>query len=695
MHFAAICLGCLLAGQAPDLVLSAPASQEKRSPAALDPEIKAASATAEISAPVGPASSKPAGRPTPPDMVANAMTLPTGSTVAGQPWTLLNVLSTTADRGQQLELTRAYWRLVQAVGEYHYCADHATRLARLKASEAAIRLRQAEAGAMLRQAELGATEAQYELARLLRLSGGAALPLPADRPHVGAYRTNFQALFGGRTAPEPAMLMDRLLPIRRRAIDEHAAAVEAAGDVLTAAADPQAGGRGDPADLAACSRDLLAEQRKFLRTVCEYNRNIAEYALAVTGPTTSPQGLVAILIGSVQQVTAAAAVQPAGASQPMLDPPRQATRSGWQTAQPTPAPPRDAGKKNEPTLAPPRDALQAVGKNEPTLAPPRDSLPAAGKNEPTLAPPRDSSAAAGDRTPQTPPQPQTRTANKPVITGSTAPTAPGESAAAIAAASPLYAALRDAAPGVRTKELIAVLCWDRSLPKGVGQPISLLDCLLRDSGTDRQATINAFWLLRRRAAEYQVLAQQVELLEAFEPLALAHRKTPTGAVDMLRLRRAELAADAALREAHVALIEAQYRLALRIGATGDAAWPLASTVPHGGKYLMMVEAQPQAVAQSWPVRRLAATIPHLAASVEQHAASVVESDTARVDAAEKYRAGGPIDAAVEGVATQTGLTLALLETVTDYNGAIAEYVLTVLPPTVTADRLVPALVLKP
>jgi hypothetical protein len=626
-------------------------------------------------------------------MVANAMTLPAGSTLAGQPWTLFNVLSATADRRQQLELTRSYWRLVQAVSEYHYCADHATRLARLKSSsgEAANRLAQTEAAAMLRQAELEATEAQYELARLLRLPGGAGLPLPADRPHVGAYRTNFQVLFAGRPAPEPAMLMDRILPIRRRAIDEQAAAVQAAEDVLAAVADQPPGGRGELADFSACSQDLLNQQRKFVRTVCQYNRNIAEYAFVVTGPTVSPQGLVAILIGPVQQATAAGAVQAVGANERIAEPMRQAVRNGWKTT--------------EPTLAPPRDSLQAVGKNEPTLAPPRDSLPALGKNEPTLAPPRkdsaaqqptnleDKPAAAGDRTSQTPTSPQPRTANKPVVPASAV--SPAEGTTASAAVSPLYSALRDAAPGVQTKQLTAALHWDRSLPKGMGQPISLLDCLLRDSGTDRQATINAFWRVRQRVAEYQVLAQQVELLETFEPLALEHRKAPGGAVDMLRLRRAELAADAALREAHVALIEAQYSLAMRIGATGDVAWPLASTVPHAGKYLMMVESQPQAVAQSWPVRRLAATIPGLAASIEQHAASVVESDAARVAAAEKYHGGGPIDPAVQGITAQTRLTLALLETLTDYNRAIAEYALTVLPPGVAADRLVTALVLKP
>ena len=67
--------------------------------------------------------------------------------------------------------------------------------------------------------------------------------------------------------------------------------------------------------------------------------------------------------------------------------------------------------------------------------------------------------------------------------------------------------------------------------------------------------------------------------------------------------------------------------------------------------------------------------------MQQHAAAVVEADAARVAAAEKYRTGGaPIDQAFDGIAAQTQQTLALLSTLTDYNRAIAEYVLTVLPP---------------
>jgi hypothetical protein len=244
--------------------------------------------------------------------------------------------------------------------------------------------------------------------------------------------------------------------------------------------------------------------------------------------------------------------------------------------------------------------------------------------------------------------------------------------------------------------LTVALHWDRSLPEGIGKPMSLDDCLMRDGGSDRRGTIVAYWRLRQRAAEYQTLVQQSELLEGLAPMVLERRQEPSGAAEMLRLRSAQLATQAATREAHVALIEAQYALATRIGATNESPWPLASTVPHSGSYLLKLEAQPQSVVQSWTVRGLTATVPALSESVQQHATAVVEADAARVAAAEQYRTGGaPIDQAIDGVAAQTQETLALLETLTDYNRTIADYVLTVLPPATAADRLVAALVVKP
>ncbi len=75
---------------------------------------------------------------------------------------------------------------------------------------------------------------------------------------------------------------------------------------------------------------------------------------------------------------------------------------------------------------------------------------------------------------------------------------------------------------------------------------------------------------------------------------------------------------------------------------------------------------------------------------------MVEADQARVAAAEKYRTGAAtIDQAIDGVAAQTEQIDAFLDSLTEYNRAIAEYALMVLPPATPADKLVASLVVKP
>jgi hypothetical protein len=159
----------------------------------------------------------------PPTMVAEAIVLPAGSNLTGQPLGLLTVLESTADRRQQLECVRAYWRLAQTVAEYRYCFNQVQGLAQVKARGGdgpLLRSSQAAAAAQLREAELDAVRAQQDLAALLRLPAGAALPLPADRPHVGAYRTMFNELFATQTPPESARLAEKTLPLQRQVIDD-------------------------------------------------------------------------------------------------------------------------------------------------------------------------------------------------------------------------------------------------------------------------------------------------------------------------------------------------------------------------------------------------------------------------------------------------------------------------------------------
>ena len=572
---------------------------------------------------------------------------------------------------------------MQAAADYAFCRNYVKGL-ELKTGgrgSATLRLAATAAAAELRDAELGAVHAQYELAELVRLPANSSPPLPADAPLVLPYDTAFNQLFAGKTPPDGARLSDKTLPIQHQAIEDRASAVQAADDALAAVTEDYQRGRSDAASVAACSRELLRQQRAFIETVCGYNRNIADYALLVVPPTMTPQGLVKALIGPPAKTAAppgSAGEQPVRATSADEPIPSNPIRSG---NEPTLAPPRDRRKATEPGASPIPDALKPVGKNEPPLRPPVPDPPSVIER-PVV--PIESFPS--------PSAPIPRTAHKPIRP----PASMGDLAGSAAAAAPLYSALVAATPTARAKQLAAALYWDRSLPKDSGKPIGLADCLLRDGNVDHRATIEAYWLVGQRAAEYQLLAEQVELLDAIGPVALERRNQPSGAADMLRLQTAQLAAKATMRDGHVALIEAQYALALRIGALDDAAWPLASTVPHTGSYSLRLERQPPSLAESWPVRRLAAMMPGLGQNVQERAAAVVDADAARVAAIDKYALGGAtIDQAIEGVGEQTQQTSAFLDAVAAYNSAIAEYVTTVLPPETPPNKFVTALVTKP
>ncbi len=463
------------------------------------------------------------------EIVAEAMQLPAGSAVTGQRFTLLAALSSTSDRGQQLKIVRGYWRLVDAAADYTFCRDYLKGLERIKTGglgNASLRLAASAATAQLRNAELTAVRAQYELAELTRLPAGSSPPLPADAPLVLRYDTKFEQLFAGRTPPDGARLSDKTLPIQYQAIGDRAAAVQAADDALSAVREDYRSGRGNAAAVLECSRELLRQQRAFIETVCAFNRNIADYALLVVAPTATPQELVTILIGPSAKTAAPAGsagdqpVRPTSATEPIPpNPMRQPGRNEptlappRPTNEPTPAPPRDRWKTSEPATSPLPDALRPVGKNQPPLRPPEPDPPSVIEKP----------VVPIDTLP-TPSKPIQRKTHKPIRP----PAVMDGVGGAMATASPLYSALVAATPAARTKQLAVTLYWDRSLPTDAGKPIGLGDCLLRDGDVDHRATVEAYWLVRQRAAEYQLVAQQADLLNAIEPVALDRRNTRLG-----------------------------------------------------------------------------------------------------------------------------------------------------------------------
>jgi hypothetical protein len=717
----------------------------------------------------------------PPELIAEALTLPTESRIAGQPLTLMQALATSPDRRQQLSIARAYWQTAETVAKYHYCFDHVEQLGRLecrKGDEASLAAERAAATAMLRETELAAGSAQYELAALVQLPADSAPPLPADRPHVGAYRTNYQELFGTRPAPDRARLIDRTLPVRRTGIDQRAIAVQAAQDAFTAATEAYGSGHGSLGSLILSSGQLLHQQWIFMETVCRYNQDIAEYAMIVAAPNATPQVLVGFMIISPQNTgqslipESQGGVRQAGLNEPVPNQP------GWNgsgqstfaprnvpgaSAIPTVVPGAQWGStvspiRGEPTLAPQGPTATPNGQKEPTPAPPRVLSPVGAKNESTLAQPReeprttDGQKGASDaqgvsdrpgaenrskansgasqedgtrRVPATTGDPFSRrveTANKPPLDaaadsdswssrtasgGATAAKAPASADAGIS----LYRGLVESAPAERAKQLAATLHWDRSLPEGAGRSTTLEECLARQTSagqggivarkdtsgvsSDRRAMVDAFWIARQRAAEYQAVAQETEFLENLVPLVLERRGDACGGAAMLYLRAARQNAKANIFEAQLALFEAQFELALRTRTAAETLWPLPSTPPHAGQYAMHLEAQPRTLVQSWPMRRLATAIPAYSTSLEEHAAAVVSADTARTKSIQKYVTGkAPIEQILEETARQTTQTFDFLQTLTDYNRSIAQYALAVLPADAQPTRVAAALVVR-
>ena len=639
MQLTTIVFGCVLLGQLP----------ASAKPQAVNAKPQAAQAVVE----------------TPPEMVAEAMVLPPGHKLTGKPLTLLTAISSVGNRTGQLEVVHAYWRLVEAVSLYHFNLDHDRRLrddtfGLESDQQGLLRTARAASAAMVQESEAAAVVAQYELAVAAMLTQDAPLPLPADRPHVGPYVTHFSNLFVMRAAPAAARLINRTLPIRQRAIDARASALLAARNAQSATIDAHRNGKASFSDVLISMDQCLRQRQTLIRSVCLYNREIADYALTVAAPGAPGQELVGMLIRPS-----------AGPIKPLILESTPARSGGWKgDSQVEPA------GLNEPVptpaVRPPKNVPTPAVRQKATKT--TDEPNASESDEPALLEP--------PKLPLVPVEPALlepiqMKVEKPLAASPSAETAPA-----------LYPALLDASPGSKTKQLTIALHWDRSLPEEIGVPIDLTECLQSSPASDRQATIEAYWRLRQRAAEYQAVALQAELLDE-----LIFQVAQSNSRESLRLHSAKLTTAAAIHQSHAAVIQSQFALAERIGRASRAVRPMASTVPHCGPYLLKLDAQPQELVESWPLRRLAATIPLLYEGLRRHATAVVESDASRAEVTTSFLGGGrSIEQVLDAINRQTDCTFAFLQALTDYNRAIAQYALAVLPPEASSERVVSALV---
>ncbi|HEV7221210.1 MAG TPA: hypothetical protein VGN42_00815 [Pirellulales bacterium] len=606
----------------------------------------------------------------------------------GSPTPLVELMSRLIDRRQQIEVTQTYWKLSAAVAEYRICGDSFSRLRQLAPAEEAaaapndplLAARLAAAEARLREAEAEVLAHQYLLAELARWTAPNTLPLPADLPHVGRYLTEFQQVYSGKIPPPRAYLVDRSLPLRLRSIEMRAAAVTAAAHAIEGDADAFSKGQLDRIVVMDSIAELARQQRAFIVSVLEYNRDIAEYALSIAPPGFASARLVGLLIpqrkGDSSQVEPDDGVRQAGFDQPAAD---------------QPAADRQAGNQREPKKVirshhtksdrSKGDSAEPGGPGAAPVKPDDEAEPGAAAveaNAEAEAQPAEGANGGDERRYK---------ANKPLADAEQdAGPPPG-----------LYPALADLPPPQRAQELGSALHWNHQSPGALGEPLSLIDCLAwRSTGADRGALVAAYWQARHRAARHQVLTQQLEQLQALDPAALHWRDRADGAEAMLRLKTAQRAAEADLIESELDLRVGQFMLAQLGGRPLGGEWPLPTTAPHAGRYNMKLESQPSPVARSAEVQRLAATIPKWHEVLAQQSAAVVAADAARADATHRFEQGEiSLDGPLVEIREQTGETLGFLKTLNEYNLQIAEYLRTVLPAGTDNATLARAMALDP
>jgi hypothetical protein len=255
-----------------------------------------------------------------------------------------------------------------------------------------------------------------------------------------------------------------------------------------------------------------------------------------------------------------------------------------------------------------------------------------------------------------------------------------------------YEALLDVSnTPLRVQKLGNLLHWDRNLASDAGQPVGLAECLRDVPPQNRLAAIAAFWNAREKAAELQLLHDQLDQLNSLQSLALPHAGDAGRAEAAVRLHAARRSTRAAILDAQLALMASQSELMQTIGRTGN--WILPSTPPQSGRYVVAIQARRgHARGAKW-AERLGLEYDKL----QHRADALMQADAHRAEMLRLARQPdgqpapddrmSPLDRVLWALTRENQLARGFLRDLTEYNMAIANYAILTLPETVSGEKL--------
>ncbi len=221
----------------------------------------------------------------------------------------------------------------------------------------------------------------------------------------------------------------------------------------------------------------------------------------------------------------------------------------------------------------------------------------------------------------------------------------------------------------------------------VGTPTTLLTALSRSNDRQQQLRITlAYWKLCTAQADYHWALDQRDRLAQ---CTRAHTNS-AGALS------ARAAARADVRDAQLAVAQAQEDLVELMGAQGEPTPPLASDRPHVGDYYTLYET---IFANRQPpprIRLIHRTLPVLRQAIDAHGEAIVAAIDALDASAEHFQKSGQglatILATMEELKRERRL---FMSDVRDYNQGFAEYAFVTAQPNADSRALVEMLILTP
>ncbi|MEM8944846.1 MAG: hypothetical protein AAGD11_06645 [Planctomycetota bacterium] len=201
-------------------------------------------------------------------------------------------------RREQSERVRLYWQLSRAVSDFRLAALEAMHLQTQRngllqpSADWTTALQAANGRKQIASAAVKI--AQLRLHQAMGRSGEAALPLPTDLPHCGAYQTKYDQIFQGRGSPEARQLVD-LLSMRHKQLAQASADTSAALQWHRLVSQ-QRGAQTDDRLLLKAYEQLALQRRAFVAAAYSYNQDIARYTDLAVPQEVGTVRLVAMLI---------------------------------------------------------------------------------------------------------------------------------------------------------------------------------------------------------------------------------------------------------------------------------------------------------------------------------------------------------------------------------------------------------------